>query len=128
MILCVQMLHDIWKSENVQEYFFLVDLQRYCRYLISFITIISRRKQNVKGANRSPIRGDSVNPQALSRCLTLNVVPTKCLNISEALQTNSFLRVRIYGQLSPEFFTSGVVKQGCPLFSFLLNVVIELIM
>ena len=57
---------------------------------------------------------DSVDRQALWQCLTLKGVPSKILFLLKSLYTNSRGRVRVYGQLSPEFTTSSDVRQGCP--------------
>ncbi|KER25219.1 hypothetical protein T265_07261 [Opisthorchis viverrini] len=64
---------------------------------------------------------DSVDRQALWRCLWSRGVPHKFLNLIKALYANSRGRVKVYGKLSPEFTTSSGVRQGCPLSPFLFN-------
>ena len=49
------------------------------------------------------------------------------MSLLKSLYTNSRGRVRVYGQLSPEFTTSSGVRQGCPLSPFLFNFVIDLL-
>ena len=58
---------------------------------------------------------ESVDRQALWRCLTLKGVPPKFLNLLKAPYADSCGHVRVYGKLSPEFSTSSGVRQGCPL-------------
>ena len=71
---------------------------------------------------------DSVDRQALWRCLSIKGVPSKYLNLLKALYNNSRGRVKVYGELSPEFTTYSGVRQGCPLSPFLFNFVIDLIL
>ena len=71
---------------------------------------------------------DSVDRQTLWQCLSVKGVRSKCLSIFKALYVNPRGRVRVYGQLSPEFSISGGVRQGCPLSPFLFNFVINLIL
>jgi len=71
---------------------------------------------------------DSVDRQALWQCLSIKGVPSKFLSILKALYANPRGRVRVYGQLSPEFSISSGVRQGCPLSPFLFNFVIDLIL
>ena len=62
---------------------------------------------------------DSVDRQALWRCLSIKGVPSKFLNLLMTLYNNSRGHVKVYGELSPKFITSSGVRQGCPLSPFL---------
>ena len=71
---------------------------------------------------------DSVDRQALWKCLSVSGVPSKFLNIIKTLYSNSRGRVNVYGNLSPEFTTYSGVRQGCPLSPFLFNFVIDVLL
>ena len=50
------------------------------------------------------------------------------MSILKVLYANPRGRVRVYGQLSPEFSISSGIRQGCPLSHFLFNFVIDSIL
>ncbi|KAH9596701.1 F-actin-capping protein subunit alpha, variant 3 [Schistosoma haematobium] len=68
---------------------------------------------------------DSLDRTVLWDCLLKKGVPEKFINILKALYTNTSGRVRAYNHLSPLFYSSSGVRQGCPISPFPFNFAID---
>ncbi|CAH8499031.1 unnamed protein product [Schistosoma haematobium] len=68
---------------------------------------------------------DSLDRTVLWDCLLKKSVPEKFINILKALYTNTSGRERAYNHLSPLFYSSSGVRQGCPISPFLFNFAID---
>ena len=68
---------------------------------------------------------DSVDRNTLWYCLSQKGVPIKFVNLLKSFYSQSRGCVRVYDSLSPEFTTKSGVRQGCPIFPFLFNFVID---
>ncbi|CAH8592016.1 unnamed protein product [Heterobilharzia americana] len=71
---------------------------------------------------------DSLDQEVLWQCLTLKGGPSKCINLLKALYSNTSGRVRAYGEVSGELFSSSCVGQGCllsPLLDFIIDILME---
>ena len=71
---------------------------------------------------------DSVDRTCLWHCLSLKGVPQIFINLLKSLYSETRARVRVYGELSPEFTTESGVRQGCPLSPFLFNFVMDILL
>ena len=55
-------------------------------------------------------------------------MPQLFINLLKSLYSETRARVRVYGDLSPEFTTKSGVRQGCPISPFLFNFVMDILL